>query len=313
MTKKIIILSKHAIVLLFSFVLVSCLEIQSEDGNSTGGETSNGDLKSDKDLGYKIACTAPDRDQFIEENTNTDLEEEEVDVVARAHNILFLFDKSGSMASGWDGETKWQSAADSMITTVETYKSYVTAGSIFYPTESCEVAPIDDEHQIDFTDAGDFLARFEAETNMYLPEGSTPMNAAFQRADEALAMACNDGLMDHPTRVVLLTDGEPNCVYDEQELLDYAAKWHEHGIDTYIIGLPGYGANYLLNQIAKAGGTSPELPDTDEDSDGQLDNTWDIDGDGMVDTDFETDFDTEAVMESNTSDDLHDNLVLAID
>lgn len=135
------------------------------------------------------------------------------------------------------------------------------------------------------------------------------MNRAFEEADRAIASACADGLMDRPLRVVVLTDGAPNCELDETLLLGFPAKWHELGVNTYVIGLTGYGAVTLLNDITEAGGTLPEPPDTDADSDGSIDEEWDSDGDGVIDTDF----DTEGVMESNTVYDLNDNLTLAIE
>ena len=55
---------------------------------------------------------------------------------------------------------------------------------------------------------------------------------------------------------MVLTDGEPNCDTDMDVVEAMAAKWREHGVATYVFGLPGSGhAAGVLERIATAGGT----------------------------------------------------------
>jgi hypothetical protein len=258
---------------------------------------------------------APDRDTYIEAHSSSDLEEGEVDTLARAHTILFLFDRSGSMADNWDGMDKWDAAAEVMEETVASYQSYVTAGALFFPMEyNCEVLPVTSDAQIDFMAGNDFMAEWERRTGDFLPTGSTPMNAAFIQADRAIAKACADGLMARPLRVVLISDGAPNCDFDAQALIDYPARWLAHGVPTYVVGLPGSSAAAdLLSDIAEAGGTVQQAPDTDADSDGQLDSDYDSDGDGQVDSDVVVDVDTDGIMDADSREDLGDSLIAVIE
>ena len=67
-------------------------------------------------------------------------------------------------------------------------------------------------------------------------------------------------MLERPFKVVLLTDGEPNCDGDMELLTALPAKWNQHGIKTHVVGLPGSGtAKELLEAIAEAGGTDTYL------------------------------------------------------
>lgn len=214
-------------------------------------------LSSDGDQGE---CIAPDRDEYKAEHgisPEDQGDDPEVDVEGMEHTVLFVFDKSGSMTATWDHRDKWTVARDAMVDSVAKYQHYLSAGAIFFPTDmDCDVAPIKGDAQIGYLRGGDFLDRWGMLQGEHDPVGQTPLNLALERADEAISLACDTGVLERPFKIVLMTDGEPNCDYDYEELLSYPQKWLEQGIETHVIGLPGSeDAELLLEQLATAGGT----------------------------------------------------------
>jgi len=215
-------------------------------------------------------CVAPDRDEYKAEHgifPEDGAEDLEGTYEGMEHTVLFVFDKSGSMADTWDHRNKWKVARDAMVYSVSNYKHYLTAGAIFFPTDmDCEVEMITDTAQIDYTGGYGFLDRWSLLDSQHMPVGQTPLNLALKRADEAIDLACDTGVLDRPFKVVLMTDGAPNCDYDYDELLSYPQHWLEQGIETHVIGMPGSEeAEALLEQLATAGGSDLLLlPATDD-------------------------------------------------
>lgn len=188
-----------------------------------------------------------------------DVPEQEVDVELGSGDLtlLVIFDRSGSMSGGWDLRNKWQAASDSMIAGMAPYLANLTIGAVLFPTVECTVADLSDASQIDFRPGRSFVSQWVESACQHQPEGSTPMGAAFAVADQSMAKAQELGLLDERFRVMLVTDGEPNCDTDPAALVDYAQRWHDElGVDTFVIGLPGSEqAAALLDSIALAGGT----------------------------------------------------------
>lgn len=188
------------------------------------------------------------------------------------HTILFVFDKSGSMDGSWGQRTKWAVARDAMIGSVSLFEHYLSAGAIFFPTDfDCEVAPIASTSQIGIQDGGGFLTEWEELMYQYQASGATPLERALEQAHMAITLACWGGILERPFKVVLLTDGEPNCEWDNDfnSMTRYPRVWLRHGIETHVIGLPGSEpAESLLWAIAEAGGTelfiAPQTDDPDD-------------------------------------------------
>jgi hypothetical protein len=216
-----------------------------------------------------MPCVAPDREEYMEAHADPDDED-----AGKDHTILFVFDKSGSMSGSWEDETKWAVAAAAMIDSVSLFQHYLSAGALFFPTDyDCGVLPIEESPQIDFTDGSSYLGQWESSMSVLGPNGATPMNTAFEQADQAIRDACEDGILDKPFKVVVLGDGEPNCTYDWEYLLAYPYHWWQHGIETLVVGLPGSeSAAELLGMIAYAGGTESEFtPDDPGDFEDEMD------------------------------------------
>jgi len=188
-----------------------------------------------------------------------DVPDEGVDIELGSGDLtlLVIFDRSGSMSGGWDLRNKWQAASDSMIAGMAPYLSNLTIGALLFPTLDCAVADLNDPSQIDFMPGRSFVSQWVETACQHQPDGSTPMGAAFVAADQSMAKAQELGLLDDRFRVMLVTDGEPNCDTDPAALVSYAQRWHDDlGVDTWVIGLPGSEqAAALLDSIALAGGT----------------------------------------------------------
>jgi hypothetical protein len=186
-----------------------------------------------------------------------------VDFGAGDLTLLVIFDKSGSMAMPWDRRIRWQAASDSMVAGMAPYLDNLTIGAVLFPKpDECEVAPLEDPLQINFVPGRQFISEWVESACLNQPNGSTPMELAFRVADQAILGARSLGLLEERFRVVLVTDGEPNCGTQSQLLPVFAATWLEQfGVETWVIGLPGSeGAANLLDAIAQAGGTTKHTP-----------------------------------------------------
>lgn len=168
--------------------------------------------------------------------------------------LLVIFDRSGSMAGEWtEGVAKWEAAASGLENALSPIASSLTVGAILFPsgtaTEGCApVSPI--SSQVPFRDGEVFFTAFDRALSSV--GGSTPLDIAFQRADEAMAIRDVDA-------VVVLTDGQPTCV-GPVSAVDYAASWRTEDTVTWVIGLPGIDDPGVLDAVAAAGGTRAHLP-----------------------------------------------------
>lgn len=130
------------------------------------------------------------------------------------------------------------------------------------------VEPIDGMGQIPFTPAPNFIQSWDQHwSNAAAALGiGTPMQEAFDRADDAIAAAKLVGDL----AVVAVTDGEPNCFPASMQgapptdlETNRAKNWlASKNIKTYVVGLPGAAGVQLLNDVAMQGGTMQYiLPD----------------------------------------------------
>jgi hypothetical protein len=183
--------------------------------------------------------------------------------------VLLLFDRSVSMSDPWLGQPRWQVASKAFMDGLSGYESSVTLGAIFFPQAAeCDVAPLSDPRQVQFQAGTRFKQQWEAFPENRFPSGGTPLGAAFERANEAVLEAKDYGLIGpgRRFRVVVVTDGEPNCGTDPARVLYLAAAWKALGVEVHAIGLPGSEqATTLLDQLASAGGSyqaqTPTTPD----------------------------------------------------
>jgi hypothetical protein len=175
--------------------------------------------------------------------------------------VLVIFDKSGSMADGWDERSKWQVANDSFMNAIEPVLENLTIGTIFFPQpDGCAVAALDSGQQMSYAPGPKFAKNWQETADARAPRGSTPLELSFHYADMAIERGCSLGLLDDRFRVVLITDGEPTCNDDTDAVIALAAEWRALGVETWVMGLPGSsGAAELLDAIAAAGGTDQAM------------------------------------------------------
>ena len=173
--------------------------------------------------------------------------------------VLMVVDRSGSMSGSWDGASKWEIARSSLSAAINGVEDQVTIGALFFPQgDTCDVAPLEDHRQFQFQSGELFQQRLGGLSDEL--GGGTPLSEAFLRADDAIMQATSDGALDGRFRVVLVTDGEPTCLGNSDDLVDMANNWRELGVEVHVMGLPGSeAAARLLDRIAGKE-TSDESP-----------------------------------------------------
>jgi hypothetical protein len=204
--------------------------------------------------------------------------------VLRPGNVLVVYDRSTSMTADWNGTPKYIAATDALVAALTPLKDQLTVGGVFFPSvggddmtcpmgcnvadpthwipgpqacclntvaNACTVTTIDQPDQLDFMPGDAFITGLPMRSQMGLGNG-TPLGAGIARAAEALA----GRMFTDPLVVLVMTDGEPNCMTDPQMVLSQVTTWQQNNIPTYVVGLPGAQmAADLLNQVAAAGGT----------------------------------------------------------
>lgn len=61
--------------------------------------------------------------------------EAETEVTRHPGNLLLVFDRSGSMASDWQGQARWQAAGEAIADALGQISADVAlAGAVFFPT-----------------------------------------------------------------------------------------------------------------------------------------------------------------------------------
>ena len=221
--------------------------VETEVNSETGG------IGVDSDA----VLVGTDADLEVADTEEADAGDLDLDLTGEMTSLLVIYDRSGSMGDRWGSDTKWVAASNALVEAVGMVQHRLSVGAILFPmTENCEVEDITGEHQIYFMPAGDFLAEWEAATKENGPSGSTPLARAFEVADKALLEAREAGALEKTVKILVLTDGMPNCESEPNALTAYPAKWLEQGITTYVFGLPGSAsAAQVLDDIAAAGGS----------------------------------------------------------
>jgi hypothetical protein len=170
--------------------------------------------------------------------------------------LLLVFDKSSSMLFDWNGQTRWQVANESLRGALDGILDVLTIGVIRFPLETqCGVPEFDSGLQIDFTSGREFVTIWQSLEHR-LESLGTPLGTALNVADRAIATAREEGRLTQRFRVLLVTDGEPNCSENLDAMTHLLVSWYEQNVETMVIGLPGSdAAAHILDSLAAAGGT----------------------------------------------------------
>lgn len=216
-----------------------------------------------------------------------------VETIEHPGNVLLVFDTSASMNEKWNGPSRWEQAGTAIKNALMPLQDMLTIGTVFFPradpnapavcvdptgitcifvpglvlpSGSCGVTPITSADQINFAPGPQFLTTFNTMNNgappyAPVPGGFTPLKEGLMQAQAAIA----GGMLTGLTSVVVITDGDPNCEWDEGVARQIVTDWHTNGINTYVVGLPGTtgAGDSVLNALAMAGGTGAFITPTD--------------------------------------------------
>lgn len=202
----------------------------------------------------------------------------EADVeIINTGNLLVVFDRSNTMTTLWGNLTRYEAAGQALIAAITPLQDMLTVGGIFFPSYPadmacnvadpfawipptgacinmiipCEVTDITAADQINFRPAAEFITELPNQW-ILLGVGMTPIELAVKKADAALS---NSSLVGN-VAVVIMTDGEPDCGDDINNVNAIVSGWASKGIKTYVVGLPGStAASTILTQLATSGGT----------------------------------------------------------
>lgn len=167
--------------------------------------------------------------------------------------VLLLIDRSSSMTERWDSGSKWEVSLNAFFLGLVGVEDQVTLGALFFPTDGeCSVDSMTAPAQFEYQSGRDFVSSWKAKASSIFPEGMTPLGPAFEQANVAIQKAREAGLMENRRfRVVVVTDGAPNCNTDTNRVLSLATSWRHIGVEVRVIGLPGSGeATTFLSQLA---------------------------------------------------------------
>ncbi len=200
-----------------------------------------------------------------------------VKMVMNPGNVLIIWDRSTSMLQDWSGMVKWQAAGNALIAALTPLQDQLTIGALLfpaYPDGMCAIHQITDVDQVDFQPGPAALAALQAAGPMGVPNplyaadmsvlAETPTAEAISAANQAVLTATLTGT----TAIILVTDGEPNCNWDQAASTQILSNLDQtYAIKTYVVGLPGsMGGNgpSVLTALAQAGGTMQYLTPTDQ-------------------------------------------------
>jgi len=199
-------------------------------------------------------------------------------------NILMIFDRSLSMNSDFNGMSRFDAANVSLLTAIDPFtckggavnpdgtpcSDPLTVATILFPQNGgsgligqCTMIPdLGSPDHISWMKSTDWIPAWMAYWNNHALELGTPIIAAFETADRALAAAKNGmPALDGNTAIIFVTDGEGTCngATTEQAL---AGQWAAEGINTYVINVNANvgGAGAMFNdQVAAAGNTGSSI------------------------------------------------------
>jgi hypothetical protein len=208
-------------------------------------------------------------------------------------NVLLIWDRSLSMNEDWNGKPRWQAAGDAVINALKPIQDLLTIGAVLFPsptsmsgavgscidptgitcailggdpTSFCSVNQISAPDELPFEPGPQAIMDLQTKNMgmpLYGPVGATPTAEAVKMADMALAGANLVGT----TVAVIITDGEPNCQWDQNATVTTIMGWlSQKQIKTYVVGLAAANKGngpMVLTALSDAGGTSPYLTPDD--------------------------------------------------
>lgn len=199
--------------------------------------------------------------------------------------VLFVYDRSSSMNEAWTDRSRADAVHRAVAAALTPLASTLTVGALFFPSVDpdapmvcvdpsgiactfipnltmngmCAVTALGEPDQIDLRAGDEFLGALDegSPAGRYTPisNGSTPLLEALQAAQNALA---GEGL-GAGTTVVVITDGEPNCMWDPEAARTLIRGWLADGIELYFIALPTTVATTTITSLRAPSGPNPTI------------------------------------------------------
>src|SRR5688500_1425361 len=220
-----------------------------EDGSEDDGDSGdNGGGTPNPGGGSGLAC---------EETVSL-----KVEVVAFPPDLLFILDRSSSMAQpitpgGFD--PKWNVTIDALADVVEAYDGRVYPGLMLFPAyaETCGSGHVEITPSYD---SGKNFAQYLQDAP--LGGAGSPLHTSL---DNAISSFNSRAANPNGRYVLIASDGLPNCTTIPQDAidnsLDAVRDLKSDGINTYVLGYAGDDeAASVLDDLAEAGGTGSHYP-----------------------------------------------------
>ncbi|MEY4510427.1 MAG: hypothetical protein RLZZ450_2549 [Pseudomonadota bacterium] len=172
-------------------------------------------------------------------------------------DMLIVLDKSLSMAP-----TRWAPSTAAVRALTSKYQTLVSFGLEIFPAGfTCEPGILDVPLALNNA------AKIDMSIAAAIPIGITPTAQSLRNALKFLGDRTSSGdNTSTPTFVVLVTDGEPNCMDDAtpdppKNSIEAAQALFDAGILVYVIGYEiGAPGEPTMNAMAMAGGTDKYFP-----------------------------------------------------
>jgi hypothetical protein len=192
--------------------------------------------------------------------------------------VLFIYDRSSSMASAWAGTSRADAVHEAVAGALAPLASALTVGALFFPSVdpdappmcidpsgvactlvpglvtpsgTCDVNMIGEPDQIDLRSGERFLGALDemlTATTRYapVPNGETPLLEALQEAQRTLAGVAPD---HDDITVIVITDGAPNCAWDASAAQAVIDDWFSAGIELDVLTLAGTESAGVANSL----------------------------------------------------------------
>lgn len=175
-------------------------------------------------------------------------------------NVMFVLDRSGSMSStpgAGQTKSKWTLLVEAVATILKKYGDQLPFGMSTYTSSGSSDAVCYQNTVIEVEPDHDTAKTINSKLATLKPDSGTNTAQAIRRARE-------NTKMKDPSRgqfIILITDGDPNCPYDDATSAMYTCDEITKGtkqpvpIHTFVIGFDGTsGVNPAnLDRMAKAG------------------------------------------------------------
>ncbi len=176
--------------------------------------------------------------------------------------VVFVIDRSGSMALDFAGETprplesRWEILELALGGALEAFDESVEVGAKFFPTQTMRATegPCDVFGGLEVPIGPGRAAGIITHFTRYDPNGGTPVGPAARAALAALLARADENSAQF---MVVATDGAPTCGEDAVgEIVSVVGEAHDvHGIDVFVLGIASPGPEHeLLNRLAITGG-----------------------------------------------------------